>query len=138
MSERLGSVQSFGYQLAETITEAKTLTNGDCGKVFYLDSAGGAYTITLPTLRAGLRFRFVVDEDTPTAAITIAASTTDVYGILEQQSDTNENNRVACAAVTNVIIGTSSLKGDVLEYECDGTNWYVHAHSSIQSALSTS
>ena len=34
--------------IVENITAATTLTNEDSGKIFMLDSAGGAYTITLP------------------------------------------------------------------------------------------
>ena len=60
----------------EKITAARTLTNDDSGKVFMLDSAGGAYSITLPTASSaeeGIYYKFIVEEETPTADITIAA-----------------------------------------------------------------
>ena len=136
---RLGSRGSFSGQVVEKITAAETVTNGDSGKVFLLDSAGGAYSITMPTtLKAGVNYKFIVQENTPTGAITLAFGSAIVYGNLEQQADTNEDNRVACAGVSNVIIGTSALKGDYLEFVCDGTNWYVSGMSSIQTAISTS
>jgi len=137
MSGNLGSVKSFGYSKAETITVKKTLTYGDIGKVFYLDSAGGAYTITLPTLRAGAHFKFIAQENTPTADITISSSTTDIYGVLRQQSDTNEDNMIACAGKTSVLFDTTCLKGDFLEITCDGTNWYVDGDTSVQGGFTT-
>lgn len=138
MSANLGSVKSFGYAKAETITEAKTLSYGDIGKVFYIESSGGAYTITLPALRAGAHYKFVVQENTPTGDITIASSTTDIYGVLRQQADTNEDNMIACAGVTNVLFDTTCLKGDLLEFSCDGTNWYVDGKTSVQGGFTTS
>ena len=38
----------------EPITVARTLTSADSGKVFMLSSAGGAYSITLPTAASGV------------------------------------------------------------------------------------
>ena len=135
---KLGSAGSFAGGVSETITAAKTLVKADSGKVFYLDSAGGAYSIPLPAVAASAHFSFIVQENNPTGAITIAAGSAIVYGNLEQQSDTNEDNRVACAGVSSVIIGTSALKGDWLDFSCDGTSWYVRGQSSIQTAVSTS
>jgi|SaaInl4_200m_RNA_FD_contig_21_2125789_length_973_multi_22_in_0_out_0_2 hypothetical protein len=138
---RVGSRGSFSGQVIEKISAAETISNGDSGKVFLLEalSAGGAYSITMPTtLKAGVNYKFIVQENTPGAAITLAFGSAIVYGNLEQQSDTNEDNRVACAGVSNVIIGTSALKGDYLEFENDGTSWYVSGMSSIQTAISTS
>jgi len=137
MSERLGSVQSFSNKVAELITEAKTLTYGDIGKVFFLESSGGAYTITLPSLRAGAHFKFIAQEDTPTADITISSSTTDIYGVLRQQSDTNEDNMIACAGKTSVLFDTTCLKGDFIDFACDGTNWYVDGVTSVQGGFTT-
>ena len=61
----------------QRITAAVTLTAvEDSGKGFLLDSAGGAYTITLPTATTaaeGTNYKFWVEENTPTGAITIAA-----------------------------------------------------------------
>ena len=68
---------TYGHKKkVEKITAARTLTNDDSGKVFMLDSAGGAYSITLPTAATGedgVYYKFIVEEETPTADITIAA-----------------------------------------------------------------
>ena len=47
---RIGSHPSHGFQLAETITEAKQLDWNDSGKVFYVEQAGSTYVINLPKL----------------------------------------------------------------------------------------
>ncbi len=44
----INQIASHNFQTAETITEAKTLTKSDCGKVFYITQ--GDYDITLPKL----------------------------------------------------------------------------------------
>ena len=48
------SGQTAGFKKkVEEIKVARTLTNDDSGKVFTLSSAGGAYSITLPTATSG-------------------------------------------------------------------------------------
>ena len=48
------SGSTFHYKKnVEMVTAARTLTAKDSGKVFTLDSAGGAYSITLPTATSG-------------------------------------------------------------------------------------
>lgn len=140
MSAILGACAGWNSNMLETITVAKTLYKGDSGKVFLVGSAAGAYSITIDgSLKvAGSKLKFIVDENTPTNVITIAFGSAIVYGNLEQQADTAEDNRVAAAGVSNVIIGTSALKGDYLEFISDGTYFYVSGMSSIQTAVSTS
>ena len=53
---------------------AYTVLASDSGKTFMLSATGGTVAITLPTtLEEGLQYKFVVLEDTPSNAITIAA-----------------------------------------------------------------
>ncbi|MBC8551612.1 MAG: hypothetical protein H8D23_18355 [Candidatus Brocadiales bacterium] len=127
-------------QVAPTypITTTATLTKLDSGSEFFVDAAGGAYTITLPSVENGLNFKFTVQENTPTGDITIAAGSAIIYGNLAIQADTNEDNRVASAGVSNVLIDTTALKGDYVEFMCDGTSWYVSGMGSVQGAFTTS
>ena len=71
---------SYGkqYQLenVELVSAAKTLSLSDSGKTFMVESSGGAYTITLPPAtqnQPGWNVKIIVQEETPTADITIAA-----------------------------------------------------------------
>jgi hypothetical protein len=123
----------------QAVTAAITLTAQDSGKLFTLDSAGGAYAITLPAVAnsAGLVFKFVVLENTPTADITISSDGTNVYGNLMIQSDTNEDNRVACAGVTSVLVDTTALLGDSLEFTGTGANYFVQGFGQVQGAFTT-
>uniref|UniRef100_A0A6M3KCM7 Uncharacterized protein n=1 Tax=viral metagenome TaxID=1070528 RepID=A0A6M3KCM7_9ZZZZ len=139
MSAVLGACAGWNFNMFETITAAKTLYRNDSGKVFML-TAAAAYSVTIDSSLkvAGSKLKFIVDEDTPTGAVTIAFGSAIVYGNLEQQADTAEDNRVACAGVSNLIVGTTALKGDYLEVTSDGTYFYVSGMSSIQTAMSTS
>ena len=49
----------LGSGSVEVLSAADTLTHEDSGKTFILDAAAGA-TVTLPSLKAGQRFTFVV------------------------------------------------------------------------------
>ena len=121
------------------LTSATTLHPEDSGKIFTLDSAGGAYAITLPTVAdsVGCVFKFIVLENTPTADITISSNAANIFGNLMIQSDTNEDNRVAAAGVTNVLVDTTALKGDMVEFIGTGTNYFVQGFGSVQGAFTT-
>ncbi len=136
---KLGSKPSFNYNLCETITAAKTLTSSDNGKVFYLDSSDGAYTITLPSVSPALHFKFVVQENTPTAAITITGSSAIVNGCVGSgDATTAKVEETGGTAVTNVIIGTGAEKGAWLEFDCDGTSWYFRGAGTPDNWITTS
>lgn len=112
-----------------TIDATRVLTKLDSGSTFFVSGAS-ARTITLPALQEGLNFRFIVDEDTPTADITISGATAQkIYGNLGIASVTDETNRVVCAGVDSVVIDTTALKGDYLDFICDGSFWYVSGMS---------
>ena len=123
----------------QAITAAITLTAQDSGKIFILDSAGGAYAITLPAVAnsAGLVFKFIVLKNTPTADITISSDAANIFGNLMIQSDTNEDNRVAAAGVTSVLVDQVALKGDMVEFIGTGVNYFVQGFAQIQGAFTT-
>jgi hypothetical protein len=132
------SGNTFGLKKkVENVTVARTLTNDDSGKVFMLDSAGGAYSITLPTsLEDGVCYKFIVSEETPTGAITIAAGSAivsfvglDVSGTLASTAGTQ---------ISNVIIGTSAQKADSIELMAAGGEWVGTALSGINGSVTTS
>ena len=129
-----------GSDRVVALTAATTLTEDDSGKIFTLDSAGGAYDINLPTVAngAGCVFTFVVLENTPTADITIKSNAANIFGNLLIQSDTNEDNRVAAAGVTNVLVDTTALKGDSVTIVGSGTMYVATAFGQVQGAFTTS
>ncbi len=126
--------------IVENITEATTLTNEDSGKVFMLDSAGGAYSITLPvaaSLEAGWHCKFIVKEDTPSNDITIAAGSAILDGV-NDDGQGNTANSTAGTAKSNIIVEAASKQGDFVDLLTDGTSYYFHAVGSVDEAFTTS
>jgi hypothetical protein len=122
----------------ENVTVAITLTNDDSGKVFMLDSAGGAYSVTLPTaLEDGVYYKFVVSEETPTGAITIAAGSA-IVSLVMKDAGGNASNSTAGTQVSNLIIGTSAEKGDYINLMAAGGEWVGECLSGIDNAVTTS
>jgi|TARA_Y100000296_G_scaffold954_1_gene961 hypothetical protein len=122
----------------ENITVARTLTSDDSGKVFMLDSAGGAYSITLPTaLEDGVYYKFVVSEETPTGAITIAAGSAIVSLVMKDAGGDASNSTVG-TQVSNIVVGTSAQKGDYINVMAAGDEWVCECLSGINDAVTTS
>ena len=122
----------------ETVLAARTLTNDESGKVFMLDSAGGAYAVTLPTaLEDGVYWKFVVSEETPTGAITIAAGSA-IVSMVMKDAGGDASNSTAGTQVSNIVIGTSAQKGDYINIMAAGAEWVAECLSSIDDAVTTS
>tara|TARA_R100000353_G_scaffold25626_1_gene21869 strand:- start:190 stop:621 length:432 start_codon:yes stop_codon:yes gene_type:complete len=124
----------------EPITVARTLTSADSGKVFMLSSAGGAYAITLPTASSGvdgIHYKFIVEEETPTGAITIAAGSA-IISLVMKDPGGNASNSTAGTQVSNIVIGTSAQKGDYINIMYAGGEYLAEAMSGIDDALTTS
>ena len=130
----------------ELVGVARTLSEADSGKEFYLESSGGAFSITLPTgadIEDGVNYKFWVQENTPTAAITLAAGSAIVFGkVNETEVDTGDDGPGSSAdgatGVSNVIIGTSALKGDYIELDAYGGHWFLNGQSGKDGAVTTS
>ena len=124
----------------EPITVARTLTSADSGKVFMLSSAGGAYSITLPTAASGvdgIHYKFIVEEETPTGAITIAAGSA-IISLVMKDPGGNASNSTAGTQVSNIVIGTSAQQGDYINIMFVNGTYYAEAMSGINNALTTS
>jgi hypothetical protein len=122
----------------EDVTAAITLTEEDSGKYYTLDAASGAYVITLPSPSAGIRYDFVVKEDTPSNAITITATGALIYGrVLEGEVDTSNDAPGSSGATgqTSFIVGTAANRGDSFRLVCDGTYWYAQGVSALDGSF---
>ena len=109
------------FQDVETLDAAATLTAADSGKTYILSAAEGA-TITLPALKSGVHFKFVVGAAFATSNWVVAsAEGSNVQGVLivngasVDAADEDQINFVA----------TAETVGDHIELICDGTDWYV-------------
>ncbi len=117
---------------------AHTVLASESGKTFMLSATGGTVAITLPTtLETGLNYKFVVKEETPSNAITIAAGSA-IIDMVMKDAGGNASNSTAGTAVSNIIIGTSAQQGDYINCFTDGTTWYAECMSGIDDAVTTS
>ena len=125
----------------EPITVARTLVEADSGKVFMLsNSTGSGYQITLPTASTGVdgcHYKFIVEEETPTGAITIAAGSA-IISLVMKDAGGNASNSTIGTQVSNVIVGTSAQKGDYINVMFTGGEYVAEAMSGIDDAITTS
>ena len=124
------------------ISAAKTLDAiDDSGKVFIVANAGSAYSISLPTtLEVGTQYKLIF-EDSPNAAVTIAAGSAIMFGkIGEAEVDTSDDapGSSGSTGVSNVIFGTTADEGDHIDIVCDGTKWYFNGMAAVDGAVTTS
>ena len=120
------------------VDAAITLTNDDSGKVFILSATGGTVAVTLPTsLENGVYYKFIVEEETPSNAITIAAGSAIVSFVMKDAGG-NASNSTAGTQISNIVIGTSAQKADYVEIMAAGNEWVGSALSSIDDAITTS
>ena len=117
---------------------AHTVLASESGKTFMLSATGGTVAITLPTtLEKGLNYKFVVKEETPANAITIAAGSA-IVDMVMKDAGGNASNSTAGTAVSNIIVGATSTQGDYINIFTDGTTWYAECMSAIDDAITTS
>lgn len=103
----------------QALTADTTLTKGDSGKTFLLDAIGEV--ITLPTVAAGINYKFICTTTTATSDWTIINGNDVMYGSAEVAGAI-----VACSAKDVItLVVAKFLPGDWVALESDGTNWYV-------------
>jgi len=119
------------FRNVQVVTDDITLTAADSGKLIFMNAAGGG-TITLPALKAGVNFEFIVGATAPTTAWIVDSAEGDnisgvltVNGALVAAVDEDQINFVASTAVS----------GDKIRLECDGTNWYVEGLGSAAGSI---
>jgi len=133
------SGNAYGHKKkVQYLSAAVTLTSDDSGKVFTCDSAGGAYSITLPTtLEDGVYYKFIVWEETPTADITIAAGSA-IVSMVHKDAGGDAAASTAGTQVSNVILDTTAQRGDYINIMAWNGEWLAEAMSSINAGIHTS
>ena len=136
----VNSQQTGGHKLKVTnLVADTTLTEADSGKVFFI-TAASTVAITIPTATSGedgIHFKFVVWEETPTAAITIGAGSA-IVSMVMKDAGGNASNSTAGTQVSNIIIGTSAQRGDYVNMVFFGGEWVADCISGIDNAVTTS
>lgn len=109
------------FQDVETLAAAKTLTAADSGKTYILKAAAGA-TITLPALKSGVHFKFIIGSAFATTDWIIDSAEGDnIEGLLI----VNGASVVASGEDQINFVNSAETVGDHVEFACDGTNWFV-------------
>lgn len=110
------------FNKVETISSASTLTEADSGKWYELNNSTGV-VVTLPAVKSGVNFRFVVGATFATDNFVIDSAEGDningilvVNGASVAASDEDQINFVASA---------ESI-GDFIDIWSDGSGWYVY------------
>tara|TARA_R110002072_G_scaffold272286_1_gene432443 strand:+ start:449 stop:859 length:411 start_codon:yes stop_codon:yes gene_type:complete len=119
---------------------AYTMLASDSGKVFTLSSTAGACEITLlpaASLVEGWNCKLIVKEDTPTGVITVAAGSAILDGV-QKDLGGDAANSTAGTAVSNLLIGTATKQGDMINLFCDGSTYYFECLSSTNDSITTS
>ena len=134
----MGRIYFNARRESHALDGAYTVTAADSGKVFTLSATGGTVAITLPTtLVEGLYYKFIVLEDTPANAITIAAGGT-IIDMVMKDIGGDASNSTAGTQVDNIIIGTAAKQGDYIDMFTDGSTWYAECMSSTNNSFTTS
>lgn len=116
---------------AETIAAATTLTAADSGKTLYLNAAAGA-TITLPSVAAGLNFKFVIASTFATTNWVIDSAEGDnIDGSIEVAG------AVVVAGAEDQInfVATAEALGDHVVLHSDGNQWFVHGMAALTGGI---
>ena len=133
---RSTQVKSFMVK-PSVLTQARTLTDSDSGKTYFLNAAGG-FTVTLPVPRAGVNFEFIV-KTAPTTAYIIA--TNGSSAVIKGQVLTCDVNAATDPDVektgmsTITFVANTAVKSDSVQLESDGTYWYANGYSSVWNAI---
>ena len=123
----------------ETIAAAKTLTNEDSGKTFFVEQAS-AYEITLPlmsAIEAGWNVTFVLSS-VDTNKVTIANNTAEdtiVGGVAGADGGAATH---AETAVDEVVFISGAVLGDRCTIVSNGTNYFVSGFANDAAHITVS
>ena len=111
---------------------AYTVLASDSGKVFMLNSASGAFAVTLPTIEDGLFYKFISSDTT--ADVTVSFSTADI-DIVGLDSETDVGFSSAGTAKGKIIMELAGHKSQYVNLYCDGTGWYAEGMASVDDGI---
>ena len=127
------SYQSDAYMFTMDDSSASSHSLGmkDSGKTYFLESTV-ARTITLPAVKAGLKFKFIMSDTTADSSIATSEGTALLKGGAEC------GDAYLTLAGTTIVCELAGSVGDWLEMVCDGTYWYVSGHGAHDTSFSVS
>jgi len=121
----------YAFTMDKATASSHVLDMGDSGKTYFLESTV-ARTITLPAIKAGLKFKFIATDTTADSSIATSEGTALLKGGAEC------GDAYLTLAGTTIIVEAAGSVGDWLEMVCDGTYWYVSGHGAHDASFSVS
>ena len=122
---------AYMFNLNNSSASSHSLDMGDSGKIYMIYSTV-ARTITLPAVKAGLKFKFIMTDTSADSSITTSEGTALFKGGAEC------GDAYLTLAGTTIVLEAAGAVGDHLELICDGTYWYVSGHGSHDASFSVS
>tara|TARA_R100000808_G_scaffold23894_1_gene53711 strand:+ start:569 stop:991 length:423 start_codon:yes stop_codon:yes gene_type:complete len=122
---------SYMFTMDDSSASSHSLGMKDSGKTYFLESTV-ARTITLPAVKAGLKFKFIATNTTADSSITTSEGTALLKGGAEC------GDAYLTLAGTTIVVEAAGAVGDWLELISDGTYWYVSGHGSHDASFSVS
>lgn len=114
---------------AQVLGFAKTLTAGDNGQTFFLNSAT-EFAVTLPAPALGLRFVFIVTAAPSGASYTITTSgaAAIINGMVlskDLNGATDSGATAGTPVATITLVDGKSVVGDRVDVISDGSSWFA-------------
>lgn len=121
--------------LTEVVTATNVITAAETGSVFFLNS-GTEFVSTLPAPAAGLHFTFIVTAAPSGASYTITTNGSNniIVGSVHSSTGGNADSETSGADTVTFADG-ASVVGDLAEFWCDGTNWFVKAFCDADAGI---
>ena len=121
-----------------TLTAVTTLSEVDSGKTIFLNSTT-EFAVTLPKVKSGLNFDFVVKAAPSGASYTIVTNegTPLMYGQIytsDVNAETDADFNIVAASTLTFADGVAVV-GDSIKLISDGTYWYVKGFCSAYNAI---
>lgn len=121
-----------------TLTAVTTLGEVDSGKTIFLNSTT-EFAVTLPKVKAGLNFTFIVKAAPSGASYTIATAESSplFYGQIftsDINSETDADYNIVGAETLTFADGVAVI-GDRIDMISDGTSWYVKGFCTAYNAI---
>jgi hypothetical protein len=119
------------FEDVQTLAAAATLTAADSGTTYILKAAEGK-TITLPALKSGVNFKFIVGSAFDTSDWVIdSAEGGNIEGLLIVDGEPV----VASGEDQINFVNSDETVGDHVSLSCDGTNWYVSGAGNAAGSI---
>lgn len=118
----------LGVDMVNAISSTTTLGNTTSGQC--LSISGGSYSIVVPSVVAGCKYRIIVSA-TLSGPVTFSFGSGKLYANVIGVTGTNSVQTTK----TQLILGTTSSLGDKIDIESDGNLWYAWTQVSNTASI---